>query len=212
MMIFWLVLTALFSYLIGSLNYSIITSEVFTGSDIRSKGSGNAGSTNMLRSYGWKAGVITLLTDFMKAFVATLAARLLFTMYLPEYATLAAAVSGYFCAVGHCFPVFFGFKGGKGVAVGAIMILMTDPRCFAVALVVFLLLVALTRFVSLGSTMAGASFPISYAVIIGIEGVKGTAVFIFALALAVMVFVLHRRNYVRIFKGTESKLSFKSKK
>ena len=208
----WFFVTAVFSYLIGSLNYSIITSQIFIGSDIRSQGSGNAGSTNMLRSHGIKAGVITLITDFMKAFVATLATRLLFLMYMPEHATLAAAISGFFCAVGHCFPLYFGFKGGKGVAVGAIMILMTDPRCFAVAVAVFLILVAITRYVSLGSTMAGASFPISYAVMIGIHGVDGIITFVFALALAVMVFILHRNNYARIFKGTESKLSFSSKK
>lgn len=208
----WYAVTAVLSYFIGSLNYSIITSEVFTGSDIRSKGSGNAGSTNMLRSYGLKAGIFTLLSDFMKAFVATLATRLLFTMYLPEHATLATAISGFFCAVGHCFPLYFGFKGGKGVAVGAIMILMTDLRCFAVAVIVFVALVAITRFVSLGSTMAGVSFPVSYAVIIGIKDVDGILTFAFAVALAVMVFILHRKNYARIFNGTESKLSFSSSK
>ena len=211
MIILWLALAAVLSYLVGSLNYSIITSEVFAGIDIRSKGSGNAGSTNMLRSFGWKAGVITLLTDFMKAFVATLATRLLFTMYLPSYATLAAAVSGFFCAVGHCFPLYFGFKGGKGVAVGAIMILMTDPRCFAVAVSVFLILVLLTRFVSLGSTMGAVSFPISYALILGINGTKGIATFVFTVILAVMVLILHRKNFARIFKGTESKISFSKK-
>lgn len=211
MIILWLAVAAILSYLIGSLNYSIITSEVFAGIDIRSKGSGNAGSTNMLRSFGWKAGVITLLTDFMKAFVATLATRLFFTMYLPAYATLGAAVSGFFCAVGHCFPLYFGFKGGKGVAVGAIMILMTDPRCFAVALAAFLVSVLLTRFVSLGSTMGAVSFPISYALILGLDSTKSIVTFVFAVVLTVMVLVLHRKNFVRIFKGTESKLSFSKK-
>lgn len=211
MIILWLAVAAILSYLIGSLNYSIITSEVFAGIDIRSKGSGNAGSTNMLRSFGWKAGVITLLTDFMKAFVATLATRLLFTMYLPAYATLGTAVSGFFCAVGHCFPLYFGFKGGKGVAVGAIMILMTDPRCFAVAIAAFLVSVLLTRFVSLGSTMGAVSFPISYALILGLDSTKSIVTFVFTVVLTVMVLVLHRKNFVRIFKGTESKLSFSKK-
>lgn len=211
MIILWLAVAAILSYLIGSLNYSIITSEVFAGIDIRSKGSGNAGSTNMLRSFGWKAGVITLLTDFMKAFVATLATRLLFTMYLPAYATLGTAVSGFFCALGHCFPLYFGFKGGKGVAVGAIMILMTDPRCFAFALAAFLVSVLLTRYVSLGSTMGAVSFPISYALILGLDSTKSIVTFVFTVVLTVMVLVLHRKNFVRIFKGTESKLTFSKK-
>ena len=211
MIIFWYVLTAVCAYLIGSFNYSIVVSKVFTGDDIRSKGSGNAGSTNMQRAYGWRAGLITLLVDFMKALVPTLAARLLFTMYLPEHATLAAAVAGFFCAVGHCFPLYFGFKGGKGVAVGAIMIFMTDPRCFVVALAVFVILVAITRYVSLGSTMAGVSFPISYVCLIGASGADGIATLCLATALAVMVLVLHRKNYSRIFKGTESKISFSKK-
>ncbi len=211
MIYFWYILTAVGAYLIGSFNYSIVISEVFTGADIRSKGSGNAGSTNMQRSYGWRAGLTTLLADFMKAFVATLSARLLFTMYLPEHATLGTAIAGFFCAVGHCFPAYFGFKGGKGVAVGAIMIFMTDPRCFLVALAVFVSLVAITRYVSLGSTMAGVSFPVSYACLIGIKGADSIATLCFAVALAVMVLILHRKNYARIFKGTESKLSFSKK-
>ncbi len=207
----WFAVIILCAYLIGSLNYSIIFSEVFTGSDIRSKGSGNAGSTNMMRNFGWKAGMITLLTDFMKAFVSTLCAWSIATLYLPEFVQLATAFSGLFCAIGHCFPVYFKFKGGKGVAVGAVMILMTDYRCFIVALAVFLLFVSITRYVSLGSTMAGISFPVSYALIIGFDSVANKITFVLALALATMVAFLHRMNFVRIFKGKENKISFSRK-
>lgn len=210
-MIFWIliVFVSIIAYLIGSFNYSIIMSEVFIGSDIRKKGSGNAGSTNMLRNYGWKAGAITLLSDFMKAFVATLAAWAIFTRYMPEYAHLGTAVAGFFCAVGHCFPLYFDFRGGKGVAVGGIMILMTDVRCFLVALAVFVILVALFRYISLGSVSAGISFPVSYALILGLNSTQNKIVFVFAAALAIMVAVLHRANIARLFKGTESKFKLK---
>lgn len=208
----WFIVVAVGAYLIGSINYSIMLSEVFAGSDIRSKGSGNAGSTNMLRSFGWKAGVLTLMCDFMKAFVATLSAWAIFKMYLPDYVRLATATAGLFCAIGHCFPLYFNFKGGKGVAVGAIMILMTDWRCFMVAIAVFLLLVLTTRYISLGSTMAGVSYPISFALIIGLNNLNDILTFILAITLAVMVLILHRQNFARLFKGKENKFSFKSKK
>ncbi len=211
MIYLWFIIVAVGAYLIGSINNSILMSEVFTGSDIRSKGSGNAGSTNMLRSFGWKAGVLTLMSDFMKTFVATLSAWAIFTIHFPECVRLATALAGLFCAIGHCFPLYFGFKGGKGVAVGAIMILMTDWRCFVVALSVFLILVLATRFISLGSTMAGVSYPISFALIIGLNNIYDILTFVAAMALAVMVLIMHRKNFVRIFKGTENKFSFKHK-
>ncbi len=211
MIYLWFFVIIVGAYLIGSINYSILLSEVFGGSDIRSKGSGNAGSTNMLRSFGWKAGVLTLMCDFMKTFVATLSAWAIFKLYFPEYVQLATALAGLLCAIGHCFPLYFGFKGGKGVAVGAIMILMTDWRCFVVALIVFLLFVLTTRYISLGSTMAGVSFPISFALIIGLNNMRDILTLILAIILAVMVLILHRQNFVRLFKGEENKFSFKHK-
>lgn len=211
MIYFWFVLVAIIAYLIGSINYSIIVSEVFMGTDIRKKGSGNAGSTNMLRNYGLKAALVTLLSDFMKTFVATLSAWAIFSIYYPEHTLVATALAGLFCAIGHCFPLFFGFKGGKGVAVGAIMILMTDYRCFIIALAVFVILVATTKYVSLGSVSAGISFPVSLALLIGFNTAGDYVRFTLACVLALMVAILHRLNIARLFKGTESKISFKKK-
>lgn len=204
-----LIFVAVAAYFIGSLNYSIIFSTVFMKNDIRTKGSGNAGSTNMLRNYGWSAAVITLFTDFMKTIVATLGAWAVFILIFPAFAQTATAVAGFFCAVGHCFPVFFGFKGGKGVAVGAMTILMVDVRSFIIVVLIFLLLVALFRYVSLGSVAGAAAFPASLAFFTDFSIVSDAAVFVFASLLAVMVILLHAPNIVRLFKGEESKIKFK---
>lgn len=211
MMYLLFALVAVIAYVIGSFNYSIILSTVFMNADIRSKGSGNAGSTNMLRNYGWSAGVITLLTDFMKTIVATLGAWAVFIQTYPDLAKTATAVAGFFCAVGHCFPVFFKFKGGKGVAVGAMMILMVDFRSFLVVIGAFLILVALFRYISLGSMAGAASFPISLAFFTDYSNVADVITLGFAIAVATMVIALHTPNIVRLVKGTESKLSFSKK-
>ncbi len=204
-----LLLTAVIAYIVGSLNYSIIVSNVFTKTDIRTKGSGNAGSTNMMRNYGWKAGVITLITDFIKTIAITNGAWSVFIQMFPEYARTAVAVAGLFCAVGHCFPVFFNFKGGKGVAVGAMTILMVDYRCFIVTVSLFLLFVSIFRFVSLGSIMGALSFPISLAFIVDFSNTADIVTYVCSTVLVVMVVLLHSENIVRLFKGTESKISFK---
>lgn len=209
MMYLLFIIVAVVAYFIGSLNYSIIFSTVFMKNDIRTKGSGNAGSTNMLRNYGWSAAAITLLTDFMKTVVATLGAWAVFTRFFPEFAQTATAVAGLFCALGHCFPAFFGFKGGKGVAVGAMTILMVDVRSFAVVILIFLLLVALFRYVSLGSVAGAAAFPVSLAFFTDYSSAADVATLVFATVLAVMVISLHTPNIIRLFKGQESKIKFK---
>lgn len=212
MMYLLFVLTAIGAYLIGSLNYSIIVSRVFMKSDIRTKGSGNAGSTNMLRNYGWSAGVITLVTDFMKTAVTTLGAWAIFIIPYPEYAQCAVALAGLCCAIGHCFPLYFNFKGGKGIAVGAITILAVDYRCFIFVVLVFVLLVAIFRYISLGSIMGGVTFVISLAFFVDFTNPIDIATFVFSSILVIIAITLHGPNIVRLFKGTESKISFKKKK
>lgn len=204
-----LAVVALSGYLIGSLNYSIIVSRVFIKSDIRSKGSGNAGSTNMLRNYGWAAGVITLFTDFMKTMVATMGAWVAFMKTFPEYVGIATAIAGFFCAVGHCFPLYFGFKGGKGVAVGAMTILAVDYRSFVIVLLSFIVLVAIFRYISLGSMAGAAAFPISLAFFTDYAVKTEVATLVVSIIMALMVISLHYPNIIRLFKGTENKISFK---
>ena len=209
MIIVLFILCAVGSYFIGSLNYSIIFSTVFMKNDIRTKGSGNAGSTNMLRNYGWSAATITLLTDFMKTVVATVCAWALFIRFFPEYAQTATAVAGLFCAVGHCFPAYFGFKGGKGVAVGAMTILMVDFRSFLAVVAIFVILVALFRYISLGSIAGAITFPSSLAFFTDYSSAADVATLVFATILAVMVVSLHYPNILRLLRGEEGKINFK---
>ena len=211
MMFFWFALVAIGGYLIGSLNYSIIFSKVFMHSDVRSSGSGNAGSTNMMRSFGWRAGVITLITDFSKTVVATVGAWAIFTLNCPQWVQPAVALTGLCCCIGHCFPVFFKFKGGKGVAVGGIMSIMVDWRCGLAVFAAFLIFAAISKYVSLGSIMGAAAFPSSLAFFTDFSSRQDVTTLIIAILVAVLIIFLHRKNIVRIVTGKESRLSFKKK-
>ena len=130
------------AYLIGSINSSILISRIVSGKDIRESGSGNAGATNMLRTMGKKYAVITLVIDILKGVAAVLAARLTAGIGMPEY---AAYVAGVCVVLGHNFPVFFGFKGGKGVATSLGVVLVLDWQVGVIVLVTALLIMALSR-------------------------------------------------------------------
>ena len=144
----WLLVPAA-AYLLGSLSFSIILSRML-GRDIRQQGSGNAGATNMTRVFGWAAGVATLVFDVLKAVAAMLIGRALL-------GDVGICLGGIGSMVGHCWPVFHHFKGGKGISVGAALGLMIDWRVFAVIIVVFLIVALLSRKVSLGSICAAIS-------------------------------------------------------
>ena len=135
-------LTAVISYLIGSVNFSILLSRIISGKDIRESGSGNAGATNMLRTYGKKMGVITLLLDILKGVIAILGCRVLFG----EAADTLAYIAGVFVALGHNFPLYFGFKGGKGVATSLGVILMLDWKVGLIVAVCAIAVMAITRY------------------------------------------------------------------
>ncbi len=211
MIVFWFAIAAICGYLVGSLNYSIIFSKIFMHSDIRSSGSGNAGSTNMMRSYGWRAGLVTLITDFSKTFVVTIGVWAAFTLNYPQYVQTAVALTGLCCCIGHCFPIFFKFKGGKGVAVGAITSLMVDWRCFVIIIATFLIFTAISKYVSLGSMLGAAAFPISLAFFTDYSDNMQIATFIISILVAALIIFLHRKNIVRLITGKESKLSFNKK-
>ncbi len=198
------------AYLLGSVNFSIIFSKRLLNSDVRTKGSGNAGSTNMLRSYGWIYAVLTLIFDFLKAFVVLLAAKLIFRSYV--YCQLIVALVGLACVVGHCFPIFFKFKGGKGVAVGAMAILMVDYKAFIIVVVLFLISVILTRFVSLGSIVGAVAFPLSCAFLLDYTDPYDIWTLVCTIIIGLLVIYMHRSNIYRLCKGTERKFSFSNKK
>lgn len=179
------------SYLLGSVSFSILMSRIFLGGDVRKKGSGNAGATNMARVYGIKAGLFTLLGDVFKAVLSIWAGWLL----LGE---TGVAVSGIACLVGHCFPVLHGFHGGKGVSVGVAIALAVDWRVFLVVVAAFLLSALLSRKVSLGSVCASLSITVA-ALIFDVS----TPRLILSIVGMIIVVFQHRENLARLIKGTE---------
>lgn len=193
------ILVALVAYFLGSLNFALILSKKMYGEDIRNYGSKNAGTTNMARTYGKKAALFTILGDILKGIVSTLVGNaLLGSAFGGGY------IAGLFCVVGHVFPIFYGFRGGKGVATAAAVILMVNPRVFAIVIGVFLLCVLLTRYVSLGSCLAAALFPfLTYN--FGEVGIP----FLCAFIMAIIVICKHHTNLKRLANGQESKFAFK---
>ena len=209
-----ILLCAVAGYLLGSLNSAIIISHLFLHRDIRAHGSGNAGTTNMLRTYGTKYAVMTLVFDMLKG---VLAAAL-------GYAVLwmgGAAVAGFFCVLGHMFPIYYRFRGGKGVATTAMVALMLDLWTFLFMLFVFVAITLMSRFVSLASIMCAflypmllnAFYPTLYTTDDGLAYLmgKGTVVLMGLLTTAFVVF-MHRENIKRLWNGKESKISFSRNK
>lgn len=194
------------SYLIGSINSSVLISRIFFHDDIRKYGSKNAGTTNMNRTYGTKVAVITLLGDMLKGVIAVLPALILLGH---NVAYLCALV----CILGHCFPIYFGFKGGKGVATAAAVVLVLDLPSFLVLLILFVSLVVATRYISLGSIMIAVFFPVVLNSLTKLfTGDVPTAMMsICAIGLAVTLVFRHKGNIKKLLNKTESKFSFRKK-
>ncbi len=208
------IIMGVIAYLIGSINFSVILSKKMAGFDIREKGSGNAGSTNMLRSVGKKAAALTLVCDILKGIVSILIAMILGNIIQNLDRELLVQIAGIAVVVGHTFPIFFGFKGGKGVATSLGVLILSNWQIGLICLVFALVLMALTRMVSLGSCAAAVLFPVltlfindNYTVLS--EGKNGNVYFIYSVILAIIVLYNHRSNIKRILNGTENKLSFK---
>ena len=213
-----LLISAVVSYLLGSLDFAIIVTRLFTKEDIREKGSGNAGATNVLRSHGKKLAALTALGDVGKAVASVLLAWLVWfplcgVGHLGYY---GGFVAGAACVVGHMYPVFFGFRGGKGVLTVLGLLLVLDPIVALIGLATFAVVVAISKMVSLGSILAGVSLCISIFVKMkfieqdnSLQAIAFcTGMVIFVVALAVMK---HSANIKRIINGTENKIGSKKK-
>jgi glycerol-3-phosphate acyltransferase PlsY len=203
------ILMALVAYLIGSVNFSVIISKRVAGFDVREKGSGNAGSTNMLRSVGKGAAALTLVLDIAKGLVAILIAFLIGKISDEANAAVLVQLAGFFVVLGHTFPVFFGFRGGKGVATSLGVLLFINPLIGVICLVFALAVMAFTRMVSLGSIMAAILFPVLTIFIKDGYIADGYTYVFFGIAMAVLVIFNHRANLKRIYTGQENRLSFK---
>lgn len=206
------IIVGIVAYLIGSISFSVIISKKMAGFDVREKGSGNAGATNMLRSVGKKAAVLTLLGDALKGVVAILFAIIVGAIAKNSDKALLVQIAGILVVVGHTFPVFFGFKGGKGIATSLGVLLMTNWKIGLICLVFALILMVLTKMVSMGSVGAAILFPVLVLFIhTNFTVSEGSGYLIYSVILAALVTFNHRSNIKRILNGTENKLSFKKK-
>ena len=193
------VVMAIIAYLIGSINFSVIISKKVAGFDVREKGSGNAGSTNMLRSVGKGAAALTLLCDILKGVVAILIAIGIGNIVKDADKGLLVQIAGVAVVLGHTFPIFFGFKGGKGVATALGILLMTNWQIGLICLVFALVLMVLTQMVSLGSCAAAVLFPVLTLFIKEHYIVaEGGNYFIYSVILAGIVLYNHRSNIKRM--------------
>ena len=186
-------------YLLGCFNGAVIVSKYILRDDVRNHGSGNAGLTNFYRTFGGPLTAVVILTDVLKAVIAVLLGSWLLGFIDPLFGKYWA---GLFCLLGHMFPCMFHFKGGKGILSGGTIAIMIDWRIALVVWGGFLLLTILTRYVSLGSLWAGASFPFASLYVF-----RDPVIFALALITGGLVVWKHRGNVQRLLAGTESKFS-----
>lgn len=219
---FLLATIIILSYLVGSIPTSIIISKAVKGIDIRNYGSGNAGGTNVMRVLGWKHGVLVIFLDALKGAIAVVLVARLHYGVLPfqnvspfDDFTLVQIIAGISAVVGHIWTVFAGFRGGKGIATALGMLLMIITVDMLIAVGIFLIVVLISRYVSLGSIVSAMSVPLSMifrenVLHTHIEGYNTLLPFVIGVSL--LVIFTHRKNLVRLFNGTENKLSFSKKK
>ena len=207
---------AIIAYFIGSINFSVILSRKMAGFDVRDKGSKNAGTTNMLRTVGKKAALITLICDILKGVISVFIAFILGLIIGETNKALLVQIAGIFVIIGHTFPIFFEFRGGKGVATALGVLITTNYQIGLICLVFALVIMAITRMVSIGSVLAAILFPILTIFIHNNYLVQGTegrdfGYIIYGIIIGLFVCFNHRENIKRILNGTENKLSFKKK-
>ena len=210
------IVTMVIAYLLGSLNSAIVTSKVLFGDDVRKHGSGNAGLTNMLRTYGKRAAVFTLLGDLLKTAIAIFIAGVIggfgyiggisvgFTQIIPM-----VYIAALFAVLGHIFPLYYKFRGGKGVLCTAVAALILNPIEFAILIAIWIAMVALTKYVSLASVTVAVLYPVlvhgHFTIAFG--GQEHAIVALVTILLAIIIVYCHRENLKRISEGTERKIS-----
>ena len=211
-------ITIIPAYILGSINGAIITSHIFYKKDIRKYGSGNAGLTNFYRTFGKSAALLVIVIDSIKTMLPVIFGGWLFGLYtdmpvsetwllkqLFNVSMFGILFSGFFVMIGHCFPVFYRFKGGKGVMAAGVMVLMLDWRVAIICYVMFAVFTYSTRFVSLGAILSCSLIPFVQYYIIGLGGIRE---FLIALLCAMLVVIRHESNIKRLIKGEESKTNY----
>lgn len=207
MVVLFFIAIVVTAYLIGSVSSAILVGRIISGDDIRSHGSGNAGATNALRTYGKTAALYVTLGDCMKAAISCVLAIIIahFTPLGVDNTKLAIYAAGTGVALGHNFPLYFKFKGGKGILVSITALFFADWRIALAVTIIAVLSMAITKYVSLGSVL-GATLFIIFALIFKLSD---TGYVVFTLFLALLAIYRHKANIVRLVKGTESKLTDK---
>ncbi|HEX3027090.1 MAG TPA: glycerol-3-phosphate 1-O-acyltransferase PlsY [Clostridia bacterium] len=204
-------LTAVAAYLIGSLSFSIIITRLLTNTDVREHGSGNAGATNVLRTAGKGPALLTFALDFLKCVVSIILALYFFGLFTGVGVDMMFIrfTGGLFCLLGHAFPLYFGFKGGKGVTTSAALVFMINWKCFLILLGVFFIVLLITKIVSLSSMIGISFFPAATLLIEYLDHAPAFYLAVntfFALLIAGLVVLRHRKNIIRLKNGTESKI------
>lgn len=200
---FWYILISIMAYLIGSINLSIILCKKIKGEDIRNFGSGNAGSTNTLRTLGKLPAAATLLFDILKGVIVVLVAQLISKTNWIADPRLFIQLAGIFVILGHDFPIYYGFKGGKGVATSLGVIMAINPKIGAICFVFGILIIIVTRIVSLASVTVASLYAIAVLFLM-------SDYFIFSLIIVAILLFKHRGNIQRLIKGTERKIGQKA--
>lgn len=203
-----IIAAAIISYLIGSINFSILISKAISGKDIRESGSGNAGATNMLRTHGKKMGVLTLLLDVLKGVAAILLIRFIKDK-LGAGGNVLDYIAGVCVILGHNFPIYFGFKGGKGVATSLGVVLMLDWKVGLIVAVCAIAVMAITRYVSLGSILGGAAYIVVEIVKAAVTHNYSKTQLICVVIIGGLLIARHHANIKRLLNGTENKLGSK---
>ncbi len=208
-MVDWLqiLLGLLFSYLLGSIPSSVWVGKIFYNKDVRDYGSGNAGATNTIRVLGWKAGIPVLLFDIAKGWFPVFASmHMLMWNMDPESLIYVHIGFGLASVLGHVYPIYIGFRGGKGVGTLAGMALGLFPLAFISSLIIFIIVVGISKYVSLGSISAGIAFPIFLIFVFDIQSIPSI---ILGFIAAFFIIYTHRKNIKALLSGTENKFKFK---
>ena len=199
----YIALFALASYLLGSVSTGLVLARLFSATDIRAGGSGNIGATNVVRLLGKRLGALTFLGDWLKGFLPVYTGAQIFTDAGGGSDYLALSIFGLAAFLGHLFPVYLKFKGGKGVATAFGVFAFLAPAMLTLVLVLFVIIVAVSRYVSLGSLSAAALLPlllIGYSYPLPVIGL--------GLCMGLLIYTRHKDNIQRLLKGTENKLGF----
>jgi glycerol-3-phosphate acyltransferase PlsY len=202
-----IIIAGILAYLVGSIPTAVWVGKRFYGIDVREYGSKNAGATNTFRILGKKAGIFVLTIDILKGFVATHLATLLLDLdHIIAYDLIYYQIAfGILAVIGHIFPIYVNFKGGKGVATILGMVIALHPQVALLSILVFLLVLIATHYVSLGSIIAGFSFP-TFLITIPVFRQNNPTLVIFSSILAFLLIITHRKNIKRLLSGSESKI------